>query len=103
MTIFLEPFEAAAQKVSLKEEVIHRCSHSVKSVRIRSISPFSIRMRENADQNISEFKHFLRCVSMVYEKAVKKYLTKILRKHLTTIDFLIGQQFIKRDYPAHKF
>ena len=27
---------------------------------IRSISPYSVRMRENADQNNSEYSHFLR-------------------------------------------
>ena len=29
-------------------------------VEIRSISPYSVRMRENADQNNSEYSHFLR-------------------------------------------
>ena len=51
--------------------------HYVKSVRIRSycglhfptfglnkerICPYSVRMRENADQNNAEYKHFLRSV-----------------------------------------
>ena len=37
------------------------CTHCVKNVRIRSYSgPFSVRMRENTDQNSSEYGHFLR-------------------------------------------
>ena len=36
--------------------------HCVKSVRIRSISLYSVRMRENADQNNSDYEHFLRSV-----------------------------------------
>ena len=31
----------------------------MKSVRIRSISQYSVRMRENTDQNNSEYGHFL--------------------------------------------
>ena len=35
--------------------------HCVKSVRIRSYSgPYSVRMRENTDQNNSKYGHFLR-------------------------------------------
>ena len=46
--------------------------HCVKSVRIRSysgphfllrISPYSVQIRENADQNNSEYGHFLRSES----------------------------------------
>ena len=37
--------------------------HCVKSVRIMSYSgPYSVRMRDNADQNNSEYGHFLRSV-----------------------------------------
>ena len=37
------------------------CTHCVKNVRIRSYSdPYSVRMRENTDQNSSEYGHFLR-------------------------------------------
>ena len=37
--------------------------HCVKSVRIRSYTgPYSVRMRENTDQNKSEYGHFLRSV-----------------------------------------
>ena len=36
--------------------------HCVKSVRIQSFSgPYSVRMRENTDQKISEYGHFSRC------------------------------------------
>ena len=41
--------------------VTSRADQSVKSVRIRSYSgPYSVRMRENADQNNSKYGHFLR-------------------------------------------
>ena len=36
--------------------------HCVKSVRIRRISPYSVRMRENVGQNNSEYGQFLRSV-----------------------------------------
>ena len=37
--------------------------HCVKRVRIRSYSgPYLARMRENTDQNISEYRHFSRSV-----------------------------------------
>ena len=42
-----------------------RGKHCVKSVRIRSysgqlrVSPYSVRMRENVDQNNSDYGHFL--------------------------------------------
>ena len=44
---------------------------------IRSISPYSVRMRENADQNNSEYGHFLRSVwddkhDNAYEKVDKR-------------------------------
>ena len=32
------------------------------------ISPYSVRMRENMDQNNSEYGHFLRSVSFSYRK-----------------------------------
>ena len=34
----------------------------IKYEEIQSISPYSVRMRENADQNNSEYGHFLRSV-----------------------------------------
>ena len=34
---------------------------------IRSISAYSVHMRENTDQNHSEYRHFLRCVSDIVE------------------------------------
>ena len=34
---------------------------------ILSISPYSVRMRENADQNNSEYGHFLRIDALQYE------------------------------------
>ena len=37
-------------------------SHYVKSVRIRSYSPYSVRMGENVGQNYSEYEHFSRSV-----------------------------------------
>ena len=40
--------------------IFTRQKHCVKSARILSISPYSVRMRENADQNNSEYGHFLR-------------------------------------------
>ena len=40
---------------------------------IRSISPYSVRMRENTDQNNSEYGHFLRSdVYIRYECSVFK-------------------------------
>ena len=33
---------------------------------MRSISPYSVRMRENVDQNNSEYGHFLRSVRLVF-------------------------------------
>ena len=39
----------------------HYARYCVKSVRIRSYScPYSVRMRENADKNNSEYEHFSR-------------------------------------------
>ena len=34
--------------------------HSAKSVRIRSISPYSVQMRENTDQKTSKYGQFSR-------------------------------------------
>ena len=47
--------------------VIH---HRVKNVRIRS---YSVRMRENVDQNISEYRHFLRNVHFMTECDIHSY------------------------------
>ena len=38
-----------------------------------SISPYSVRMRENADQDNSEYGHFLRSVTPSFPKNFKKY------------------------------
>ena len=35
---------------------------------IRSISPYSVKMRENVDQNNSEYGHFLRSVVLALQK-----------------------------------
>ena len=61
--------------------------HCVKSVRNRSysgpsISPYSIRMRENTDQNNSEYGHFLRSMILpailFYLEIYSKFSNKIL-------------------------
>ena len=52
-------------------------NHCVKSVRIRS---YSVRMRENADQNNSVYGHFLRSE---FVKDVRKRLRKMLQKDVT--------------------
>ena len=45
----------------LLELVFSKVAHCVKSVLIRSYSgPYSVQMRENTDQNNSEYGHFLR-------------------------------------------
>ena len=43
---------------------------------IQSISPHSIRMRENADQNNSEYGHFLHSYGLVAHFLIKIYLIK---------------------------
>ena len=40
--------------------IITSKQHCVKSVRVRSISPYSVRMRENTDQSNTEYGHFSR-------------------------------------------
>ena len=32
--------------------------------------PYSVRMRENKDQNIFEYRHFLRCVQQVWKEKI---------------------------------
>ena len=55
--------------------------HCVKSVRIRSYSsPYSVRMRENADQKNSEYGHFLRSDSVLYLQ--KNMNRKIISRQL---------------------
>ena len=50
--------------------------HCVKSVRIRSYSGlYSVRMRENTDQNNSEYGHFLQSDML---SSIKLILTKFL-------------------------
>ena len=50
-----------------KLEIFILVMHCLKNVRIRSCSaPNSIRMRENADQNNSEYGHFLRSDAYEY-------------------------------------
>ena len=41
---------------------------------IRSISPYSVQLRENADENSSEYVHILRCVeSREYQKDLSSF------------------------------
>ena len=47
---------------------------------IRNISPYSVQMRENTDQNNSEYGHFLR--SVTFNSDSLKYLTIIPHKQL---------------------
>ena len=57
--------------------------HCVKSVRILSYSGlYSVRMRENPDQNNSEYGHFLRIDSVLYLE--KKMNRKIIFSQLVT-------------------
>ena len=49
---------------------------------IRSISPYSLRMRENADQKSLEYEHFSRNVSLVWSESEKEknpYLSSVIR------------------------
>ena len=55
--------------------------HCVKSVRI---SPYSVRMRENADQNNSKCGHFSR--SVLFLKGTSKYLWPSLNKQYNHSD-----------------
>ena len=59
-------FKADEQPRNIERNMheISRKSHCVKSIRIRSYSgPYSVRMRENTDQNNSEYGYFLRSES----------------------------------------
>ena len=48
--------------------------HCVKSVRIRNISPYSVQMRENADQNNPKYGHFSRSVlSYMYQNCTSVF------------------------------
>ena len=60
------------------DKILERACHCVKSVRIRSYSgphfpafglntQYSVRMRENADQNNSEYRHCLRSVYITFK------------------------------------
>ena len=49
---------------------------------IRSISPYSLRMREKKDQNNSEYGHFSRSAGVLYKIGVLKNLAKFIEKHL---------------------
>ena len=44
----------------LSFNIITSKQHCVKSVRVRSISLYSVRMRENTDQSNTEYGHFSR-------------------------------------------
>ena len=65
--LFLSPYlyddSNTAWKVSLFGVILIRIfPHSDWIGEIRGISPYSVRMRENTDQNNSEYGHFLRSV-----------------------------------------
>ena len=51
-----------------------------------SISPYSVRMRENADQDNSEYGHFLRSVTPVFQKILKSII--FWSKNLMKMAFL---------------
>ena len=46
---------------------------------ILRISPYSVRMRENTDQNNSEYGHFLRSVKTVYKCDTLRYLVPFVQ------------------------
>ena len=63
--------------------------HCVKSVRIRSYSgPYSVRMRENADQNNSEYWYFSRSA------ALREVLRIILRLRIWKLDRLLIRRIV---------
>ena len=72
----------AAWKVSvLRVILIHISRIRTKCGEIRSISPYSVRMRENADQNNSEYGRFLRS-----EELVSKLLDVPKKKSITMLN-----------------
>ena len=60
---------------------------------IRSISPYLIRMRENADQNNSKYGHFLR--SNNFQKCVKRYKNSYF---LNRLDRQLGPMELEHGY-----
>ena len=59
---FLENFMCFCNTQNLNTFFYMCMGHCVKSVRIQSYSgPYSVRMRENTNQKISEYGHFSRC------------------------------------------
>ena len=72
-------------KILFSEFLTVGLSHCVKNLRIRSYSgqhfpafglPYSVRMRENADQNNCEYGHFLRSESVPFIIERKKKFLK---------------------------
>ena len=49
---------------------------------IQSISPYLVRMRENADQNNSEYEHFLRRVKLDHSLEIK---TELVVENIFTV------------------
>ena len=54
-----------------------RAKHCVKSIRIPSYSgPYSVRMRENTDQNNSKYEHFLRSEDKLGRERIQQIQSK---------------------------
>ena len=60
---------------------------------ILRISPYSVRMQENADQNNSEYRHFLRNVTFCGNCQGKLYFCNLTRK-VVALPFLVFARFI---------
>ena len=78
------------------------CSSNTKNVSLREkcpyseffrFSPYSVRMRENADQKNSEYRHFLRSV---YFNHFNVKCSKMVRHNLKILQHLLCRQFKER-------
>ena len=62
----------------------YNCINCVKSVRLQSYSgSYSVRMRKNAEQNNSEYGHFLRSVTIAFYN-LKTYEIVVTKKRRRT-------------------
>ena len=68
------------------------CGIRTKYGEIRSIFPYSVRMRENADQNNAEYGHFLRSANTVISFKKRRFVSQQLNAILFKQRWFASQQ-----------
>ena len=83
--------------------LVHIFPHSdwIRKDTLRKISPYSVRMRENADQNKSEYGHILRSASKSSgANSFLKILAKFLLNHCEDTHFLGDLDIKSLNFPT---